>query len=484
MKYSIFLTCITFVALSFSARADIVETHRGEFHNGIVLQDTFKLDSGYATFKLKKTHLRSIYFKSDETSIIETNEGEVLQGEVLEKSLITSRQLGPDLDIATAEIKIIEFSKPRKAAKIEEAHIIGMQNGDVFLAKSLPARLEIKSKEGPTTVDLNNISMLDFSFSEDLEEQLVRITLKKDQSVLNASVIQNQLSLTTLSGQSITLPFIKIALIQLRAKPHHNISGKSLFPGKHAKIEPPKVIRDKFIDGSFAPELIVIPAGTYTRGYDDLDADFDEKPLQRVTIPNAFAIGRFEVTFNEFALFAQDTNRELPDDSEWGMGRRPVINVTWEDAKAYTQWLSQKTNTTYRLPTDAEWEYAARAGNDETFPWGQNFKMGQANCGGCGTIWDSERTAPVGRFPPNQFELYDMAGNVFEWTEDCWNNTFKDIGLQGQAYQNPAGCGARVIRGGSWTFPPKEVRSANRWRDLPQRRSDDTGFRVVKELVQ
>lgn len=481
MKYSIFLACIIFTAFSFSARADIVETHRGEFHNGIVLQDTFQLDSGYATFELKKNHLRSIYFKSGETSIVETYEGEVLQGKILEKSLMTSRQLGPDLDIATSDIKVIEFSKPRNTPKVEQAHIIGMQNGDIFLAKTLPSHLKVKAKDGLSTIDLNNVSIMDFSFSEDLEEQLVRITSKKDQSLLTASVIQEKMSLTTLSGQTITLPFMNIALIQLRAKPSDNISGKTLFAGK---IETSKVIRDKFIDGSFAPELIVIPAGSYIRGYDGLDADFDEKPLQRITIPNAFAIGRFEVTFNEYAFFAHETNRELPDDSEWGMGRRPVMNVTWIDAKAYTQWLSQKTNQTYRLPTDAEWEYAARAGNTEKFLWGQNFKTGQANCGGCGTIWDSEKTAPVGRFPPNQFELYDMAGNVFEWTEDCWNNTFKDIGLQGQAHQNPAGCGARVIRGGSWTFTPKEIRSANRWRDFPQSRSDDTGFRVVKELPQ
>jgi formylglycine-generating enzyme required for sulfatase activity len=158
-----------------------------------------------------------------------------------------------------------------------------------------------------------------------------------------------------------------------------------------------------------------------------------------------------------------------------------VVNISWADAQDFVRWLSEQTGERYRLPTDAEWEYASRAGTSSRFWWGEQAGEGRANCAECGSLWDSEKTGPVGRFPPNPFGLHDTAGNAWEWVADCIRASFADAPPQGQAGDDPE-CGKRVIRGGAWSFPPREMRSANRWRDFPARSSDDTGLRLVRDL--
>jgi formylglycine-generating enzyme required for sulfatase activity len=192
-----------------------------------------------------------------------------------------------------------------------------------------------------------------------------------------------------------------------------------------------------------------------------------------------FAIGVHEVTFDEYDRFCADTGHRKPDDQGWGRGGQPVVNVSWEDANAYAAWLSRRTEQRYRLPSDVEWEYAARAGSVSRFWWGDDPQPYRANCADCGSLWDGEQSAPVGRFPPNPFGLHDTAGNVFEWVADCWQESFVAV----SAAAGDGVCGKRVIRGGAWSFPAREIRSANRWRDFPTRRSDDTGFRLVRELA-
>ncbi|EGV20126.1 formylglycine-generating enzyme family protein [Thiocapsa marina] len=265
-----------------------------------------------------------------------------------------------------------------------------------------------------------------------------------------------------------------------------NVPSSAEPPGDVAPGSPaglPEPLRDALAGGGLAPELMALPAGRFMRG--DLQGnstDVDEKSPIDVTLSRPFAIGVYEVTFDEFDTFCDATGRDKPDDSGWGRERRPVVNVTWNDAVAYTAWLSEQTGRRYRLPTDAEWEYAARAGTATRFWWGDDLGVDLANCAGCGSAWDGYETAPVGSFQPNPFGLYDTAGNVFEWVADCFAETFAKAPADGSAHENPAGCGQRVYRGGSWSFPPREVRSANRWRDFPTGSSDDMGFRVVREL--
>lgn len=239
--------------------------------------------------------------------------------------------------------------------------------------------------------------------------------------------------------------------------------------------------RDHLRDGTPGPEMMRLEGGMSIRGDLKGDGDSDERPPTEIEIKE-FAIGVYEVTFEEYDRFCVSTGCRLPDDQGWGRGRRPVVNVTWDMANAFTRWLSRQTGDRYRLPTDAEWEYAARGGTKTRFWWGDEPDVARSNCAECGSLWDGEKTSRVGRFNPNPFGLHDTAGNVFEWVADCWSDDFSQAPKDGSALEKPE-CGVRVIRSGAWSFPQREVRSANRWRNFQSRRSDDTGFRVARELI-
>ncbi len=240
-----------------------------------------------------------------------------------------------------------------------------------------------------------------------------------------------------------------------------------------------------------APETVQVPAGSFLMGSakNEPGRDSDEGPQHPVTFGRAFAIGKYEVTFAQYDQFAAATGRALPSDSGWGRADRPVIHVSWDDAVAYTAWLSVKTGKDYRLPSEAEWEYAARAGTTTPYWWGKD--IGQAgkvwaNCGGCGSQWDMKQTAPVGSFPANAFGAHDTAGNVWEWVEDCYHQDYKGAPADGSAWveANGGNCAQRVLRGGSWGSGPGGVRSANRVRSPADDRFNDVGFRLAQDLAE
>ena len=166
-------------------------------------------------------------------------------------------------------------------------------------------------------------------------------------------------------------------------------------------------------------------------------------------------MGRYEVTFAEYDRFVSATGRESPDDRGWGRGRRPVINVNQADAKAYATWLSAQTGKTYRLPSEAEWEYAARARTRTRYSWGDSIgcdqaRYGRREGGECSDSWDG--TVPVGSFEPNAFGLYDMHGNVWEWVADCWHDNYEDAPTDGSAWTTGCDSARAVLRGGSWAL--------------------------------
>jgi formylglycine-generating enzyme required for sulfatase activity len=169
---------------------------------------------------------------------------------------------------------------------------------------------------------------------------------------------------------------------------------------------------------------------------------------------------------------------------KWGRVTRPAINVSWEDAQEYVASLSRRTGKTYRLLSEAEWEYAARAGSDDrAYTWGDDIGKGNANCAGCGGEWDGlQRTAPVGSFPANAFGLRDMHGNVWEWVEDCYQDNYYGAPSDGTA-RSSDNCSSRVLRGGSWFSFPLDLRSANRGRENPNGRRSSLGFRVARTLL-
>jgi formylglycine-generating enzyme required for sulfatase activity len=236
------------------------------------------------------------------------------------------------------------------------------------------------------------------------------------------------------------------------------------------------------------PQMVIIPPGRFTMGVNVavFNPRSDDQRAREVTISRAFAIGRCEVTFSEYEVFANATERKLPSDEGWAKGRRPVINVSWEDAVAYAAWLSQQTGERYRLPTEAEWEYAAKAGSTTRYWWGDEVRQADkvwANCDGCGSQWDGQQTAPVGSFTANGFGIYDMTGNAGEWVEDCtdaYRTTPDEIITSPKS--NKDGCGSRVIRGGGWSDPAHLVYAAYRYGFWPNYANNNLSFRLVRDL--
>ena len=238
----------------------------------------------------------------------------------------------------------------------------------------------------------------------------------------------------------------------------------ALSPMQEKALKP----KDTFKECANCPEMVVVPAGSFTRGSPTSEPGHsaDEGPQHTVTIARPFAVGRFAVTFDEWDACAADggCNGYKPSDEGWGRGRRPVINVSWDDAKAYVAWLSKKTGKSYRLLSGAEYEYATRAGTQTAYPWGNAIGTNNANCHACGSQWDARQTAPVGSFAANGFGLYDMVGNVREWTEDCYHDRYLGAPTDGSAWIEGADCARRVVRGGSWLLAPAFLRSATRFR--------------------
>jgi formylglycine-generating enzyme required for sulfatase activity len=231
--------------------------------------------------------------------------------------------------------------------------------------------------------------------------------------------------------------------------------------------------------------MVIVPPGKFRMGDIQGSGDADEQPVHLVRIPRPFAMGRYAVTFDEYDLFARAMGRTPPDDEGWGGSRRPVIYVSWEDAVAYTKWLSEQTGKRYRLPTEAEWEYAVRAGTETAYWWGDEVRKNRANCANCGSEWDNKQTAPVGSFAPNPWGLYDTVGNVWEWVQDCWHESYEGAPGDGSKVWEAEGggdCTLRVIRGGSWFDVPWGVRSAFRDWDKPDNRHDKLGFRLAQDL--
>ncbi|WP_394984366.1 bifunctional serine/threonine-protein kinase/formylglycine-generating enzyme family protein [Cellvibrio sp.] len=235
---------------------------------------------------------------------------------------------------------------------------------------------------------------------------------------------------------------------------------------------------------SDGPEMISIPTGSFFMGNKN---DPLTMPVHKVAISKAFAMSKYEITFDDYDMFAQATNRALPSDNRWGRGNRPVINVSFEDARAYVSWLSETTGKKYRLPTESEWEYVARAETTSLFWWGEDVKdaSGRANCRrGCNSKFSGlfgAKTAPVGSYPANGFGIYDTAGNVAEWVEDCFTENYTLHPKNGQAMVIK-NCDARVVRGGS--AKDNAERLANHIRDYHRAEIFDAhlGFRVVMEL--
>ncbi|MDP7667654.1 MAG: SUMF1/EgtB/PvdO family nonheme iron enzyme [Rhodospirillales bacterium] len=235
-----------------------------------------------------------------------------------------------------------------------------------------------------------------------------------------------------------------------------------------------------FRDCALCPEMMVVGAGSFIMGSDERHAN--ERPAHEVSIAKPFAIGKYEITFDEWQAYLDDGGCSTrPDDHKWGRERRPVMNVTHAEAVGYAAWLALKIGKVYRLPSEAEWEYAARAGTETAFWWGDEAGVNRANCRDCGSEWSKKSSGPVGSFAPNPWDLFDTSGNVWEWVADCWNPTH-DGAPQDGSVRLDGECRNRVMRDGSWYYFSKNARSAWRWKNDARVKSYGIGLRVLREL--
>ena len=230
------------------------------------------------------------------------------------------------------------------------------------------------------------------------------------------------------------------------------------------------------------PEMVPIPPGEFLMGSsdDDEEADDNEMPRHPVAIRRRFAVGRYPVTFAEYDRFAEATERTKPSDQGWRRGRRPVIKVSWNDAQAYAEWLRGETGKAYRLLSEAEWEYACRAGSGTRYSFGDD----PAELGDHAWFLDNSggQSHPVGEKPANNFGLHDMHGNVCEWVEDVWHDDYKGAPEDGSAWIEDGNQSERVWRGGAWILNPWNLRSGNRIGTPAEYRYFYVGFRLARTL--
>ncbi len=301
------------------------------------------------------------------------------------------------------------------------------------------------------------------------------------------------------TGRPSSVPPDALGNIPLRAARGEPAAQADLEPTATSQRVDPSRLPDfaVFREAPFAPEMVVLPAGEFSMGSDKDDDEafgYERGPdggKRLMRIPERFALGKYPVTFEEYDVFQAATRRRRPNDRKWGRGRRPVIDVDWNDANAYAAWLNERLGAdAYRLPSEAQWEYACRAGTNGRRWWGDEWDAARANGQ---SSYEGGRTSPVDHFAPNPWGLHDTIGNVWEWCGDAWTGSLGDLPGDGHPYELPQSRGRkqqnknvdspdRALRGGSWNYGPGFLRAANRSRYGAVDRGDYIGFRLSRTL--
>lgn len=249
----------------------------------------------------------------------------------------------------------------------------------------------------------------------------------------------------------------------------------------------PSYLQDKLKNGSLGPKLAIIPAGSGVVGGEKLIPFKNHSPQHSVISTQEYAMGIAEITFDEYDAFCISTFISCPDDNGWGRGNQPVIKVSWLDAMAYTEWLSEQTNQVYRLPSEAEWEYAARGGTSTNFWWGDDYIQGIDHCdrdlGGCPEGTELSEPGPAGRFKANPFGLFDVTSNLLEWVLDCYSSDHKGASNT-MAARLDGNCGEKVFKGSSWLSAQPYVHVFLRAGLESNDKGRDLGFRVLREIKE
>lgn len=240
-----------------------------------------------------------------------------------------------------------------------------------------------------------------------------------------------------------------------------------------------KTFTDALKSGGTGPEMVWIPAGSFEMGSPSSSINVEERPRHTVKIKK-FAISKYEITFSEYDKFAKSTGRKIPDNMYMDRATTPVIFISWDDAYNYAKWLAEETGKKYHLPSEAEWEYAASGGKKSTFWWGFNEEVGKAHCFTCESQFDPRKPTRIGSFQPNQFGIYDTAGNVAEWVHDCWHDNYNGAPGDGSMWEG-GDCTMRAARGGSYISPQQSIRTAKRDKFKSNSGYDHIGIRLVRE---
>jgi formylglycine-generating enzyme required for sulfatase activity len=361
------------------------------------------------------------------------------------------------------------------------------------LMQSLPAVQHLEKLDFGGRSLLNRNSKSEYRFSHySIQEFLVVHALKKEEGLTHdlarcpKAILGEKIKLTE---QMLEFLSVGSSLGVLR-KNWEFLDWQDWFPVKLLDgIEQGKLKHEDILGlefryplkgGGIGPEMVIVPAGSFYMGskYTETGARDDEFPRHRVTIAQPFAISRYPVTFDDYDRYCVAIGKDKPDERGWGRGKRPVINVLWDEAQDYCAWLTEQTGQPYRLPTEAEWEYAARAGTDTAYWWGDTLGVKRANGYDSGSQWSGQQTSPVGSFPANPFGLYDTSGNVWEWVQDRWHDNYQAAPTDGSAWETGSS-EYRVVRGGSWGNRTVNLRCAFRLGYLPYTRNNNLGFRLV-----
>ncbi len=393
--------------------------------------------------------------------------------------------------VASATANLFLSDKPLPVSEVEQIQAVSSQ---AFAQSSTEISIQASSAQSESSIASSEASSATSeqtssqSSSEALPVYALLIKVKPENSRIRLLNVPNKYKdgVELISGRyrvEISKNGFKTITEWIEIKKEPLTISFELEPELQAEPEP-KGAPGTVNGGKNAPALIRIPAGSFTMGD---DSNMHTKPAHKVTLNKAFAISKYEITFAEYDAFAQATSKPLPGDNGWGRDDRPVVHVSWEDANAYAQWLSKTTGKKFRLPTEAEWEYVARAGSANRFWWGDNEQdaKGKANCKrGCLSNFSGlfgSKTAPVGSYAPNAFGIYDTAGNVSEWVQDCYEENYANANANGSAREEKQ-CQGRVVRGGSTKDNVQRLTTSARDNIPPGYLTETLGFRLVMEL--
>lgn len=291
------------------------------------------------------------------------------------------------------------------------------------------------------------------------------------------------IQITTFDGQQIAAELVSKSILfkdkagEVQTFPYDKINTISLVTQRLNADLKHQLLQDLDI------EMILIPEGEFIMGDINGTGYDDEKPVHKVTL-KAFLIQETEVSMKQYLAYLEATNRRVPEHiANSPTDDLPVTGVNWNDANRYAQWLSNETGLIFSLPSEAQWEYSARAGGMSDYAWGDSIGNNNAVCDGCGSRWDSLSTAPVGSFNANFYGLKDMHGNVWEWTKDCWHDNYTNAPTDGSAWTEGK-CRKKALRGGSWTNEKENLRASTRFRGFSIKRDQDIGFRIVQIIKE